>query len=178
VSSISDVRRRDFKWAKEATQKFCGQRRHLLWEKMSGIDRLALDDISAPSLPQGYRSTCLLIPSVERTSGAPERKEWTGDTSSYCTIVIVVLTIDGRGGSILFAYSVNNSVVTYSLNVGRPYVWGENVSRRPPAAQGVVDHRVRCCHQKTFREWFGLRKQRPGPKSQRELGVGLSLSDV
>jgi hypothetical protein len=86
---------------------------------MPGIDRLAVDDISAPSLPQGYRSTCLLIPSVERTSGAPEHEEWTGDTSPYCTIVIVVLTIDGRSGSIFFAYSVNISAITYSLNVGR-----------------------------------------------------------
>jgi hypothetical protein len=36
-----------FKWAQKARQEFCGQPWHLLWEKMPGIDRLALDDTSA-----------------------------------------------------------------------------------------------------------------------------------
>jgi hypothetical protein len=125
------MRSLDFMWVQKAGEEFGGQRRHLFREKMLSIDRLAFDDISAPSLPQGYRSACLFIPSVERTPGAPEREEWTGDTSSYFTIVIVVLTIDGRSGSIFFADGVNISAITDSLNVGRPCVWGENQPATP-----------------------------------------------
>src|SRR5215510_5370472 len=84
-----------------ATKKGSQRIGRRLWrglrKEVAALEGLPLN-VVAPLAPEGERSALLLIPSIERTSSAPQREDWAADATAASAIRHVMLAIDARSG--------------------------------------------------------------------------------
>jgi hypothetical protein len=92
--------------AEEAVQSVSSLIRDFLWEKVSGTERVSLNNLIAPSLPKRNWSRLLNVPSTQRPVGAPEDQDRARDSTPADTVRLVMLAVEGRRCSIVFADSI------------------------------------------------------------------------
>src|SRR3989449_7711059 len=104
--------------AKEVFQSLGGLSGSLSREKVAGLERASLN-IVAPGLPKRDGSRFLDVPSIKPPSRAPQGQERADDPTPAGTIRLVMLAVDGGGGSILLTDRMCVSGISKSLNIGR-----------------------------------------------------------
>jgi hypothetical protein len=142
----------------EALQSFGSLFGSLFREKVAGIERASLN-ILAPRLPERDRSRFLDVASTERPLGAPQEEERTSYPMPGGTIRLVMLAIDGRGGSILLTDSMCVSRISKSLYISGTDLRREHSRGGAPSHERVIDNGVSRRRQDAFRKWFGLSEQ-------------------
>ena len=104
------------------------------------------------------------VPGTKRPLGAPQGKKRTGYPTAAGTIRLVMLAVDGRGGSILLTDGMCVSRISKSLHIGRTDLRREHSRGRAPSPERIIDNGVRSRRQDAFRKWFRLSEQRPRPE--------------
>src|SRR6516162_8068394 len=102
--------------AEKAAQRLRRLLERLFREEMSGLDRMAFN-ILTPRTPNREWSANVGIPGIECSLSTPECQYRTRYTSSCRPIRFVVLAVERRGGSILFADGVYMDGISKSLDV-------------------------------------------------------------
>src|SRR5437879_441221 len=157
--------------AKEVVQSFGGLFGSLFREKVAGLERESLN-IVAPGLPKRDGSRFLDVPSIKRPSRAPQGQERADDPTPAGTIRLVMLAVDGGGGSILLTDRMCVSGISKSLSIGRTNLRREHSRGRAPSPERIIDDGFRGRRQDAFWKWLSLSEQRPRPEGERELCVG------
>jgi hypothetical protein len=92
--------------AEEAAQSVGGLLRDFFREEVSGVERTSLNYLIAPRLPDRDRSRLLDVPGPHCSAGAPEHEERARYSERARAIRLIMLTVESRSRSILFADGV------------------------------------------------------------------------
>src|SRR5262245_36404751 len=123
---------------------------------MSGLDRMAFN-ILTPRTPNREWSANVGIPGIECSLSTPECQYRTRYTSSCRPIRFVVLAVERRGGSILFADGVYMDGISKSFDVRCANVRRKHARACAPTRERAVDDGLICCGQYAFWKRFRLR---------------------
>ncbi len=129
---------------------------------------LAAADLLAPGLPDLQR----LVPVGNWAVVAPQGQGWAGDAPLLCAIVLVMLVVQGGGGTILLADRVHCGRVPELADVAGPDRDGERARNLRQAIEHVVDQDRGCRGDELLRRWLGGGEERPDPEAQAKVAVG------
>src|SRR5215471_11617026 len=130
--------------AEEAVESVSGWFGGLFREKVPGAQGASLN-IIAPGSPKREWSGLLDVPSSKRSKSAPQGKERTDYPTPTRTIRLVMLAIDGCGGSILLTDGVCVARISKSLHIGGANLPREHSRGRAPSTERIVDDGFRDC---------------------------------
>jgi hypothetical protein len=112
--------------------------RSLFWKKVPGVEGMS-SNIIAPGSPKREQPALLFVPGIERSFSAPESQERTDYPMPARAIRLVMLAIDGRGGSILLTDGVYVARISKGLHVGGTALRREHSRGRAPSAERIID---------------------------------------
>jgi hypothetical protein len=112
---------------------------NLFRKEVSGVEGASLNMIT-PGSPKLDRSALLDVPTIKRSLGAPQDQDWTNYPTPSRTIRLVMLAVDGRGGSILLTDGVCVARISKRVHIGSADLRGNTAEGEPnlPSASSTM----------------------------------------
>jgi hypothetical protein len=139
-SACLRITRQVVRSAEEAVQSVGSLLRDLFGKKVSGVERVSLNRVIAPRLPNRDRSRLLDVPGSHRSLGAPEYEDRARYSAPAHPIRLVMLAVEGRSRSIFFADGMSVGRLSKSLHIGRTDFRRKHGRRRAPSREGIINN--------------------------------------